>query len=314
MRAKLLAASAIGALLVGPAFAQSDNNAGGMSEQDMQELGNTFEQAGFTNFRPVTGAEVFRGMSAEGSAAVIAVAPEIGNTAEGGTTGGTTGTGMAGSEMFEVTTAAGRTLYIVVAPEMTGMTGATGDNNNDTNANATDTATTGGDTNDNNEENAAGGDAGTTTADADTDNEETTGENTTTGDAAGTTGDNADQNGGEMSMNIELTGAQQVPPVETSGSGQVAVTFNNETRELSWKLDYSDLSSDATAAHFHGPADPGETAPPVVPLEDFSDGAEGSATLTEEQAEQLMAGKFYFNLHTENNPNGEIRGQVTAVQ
>ncbi len=115
-------------------------------------------------------------------------------------------------------------------------------------------------------------------------------------------------------MNVELTGAQEVPPVETDAKGEAEVTFNSDTRQLSWELDYSGLSSDATAAHFHGPADPGENAPPVVPLEEFADGAEGSAELTEEQAEQLMAGKMYLNIHTEENPNGELRGQVTAAQ
>ena len=304
MRARLLAAAAAGALLTSPAFAQdAATGPGAMTQQDMQELSRTFEQAGFTDFRPVTGGEVFRGMSADGNAAVIAVAPESGNTAAAaGSTGDAAGTGMAGAEMFQVTTAAGRTLYIVVRPEMTGMgttgTGMTGDaTGGGTDATGTQTAGTTGDNNNDNADNA-GDNAANTTADNDADD---------------ATGDNAG-NGQEMTMNIDLSGRMQVPPVETSGTGQVDVTFNSETRELSWSLDYSDLSSDATAAHFHGPADPGETAPPVVPLDDFSDGAEGSATLTEEQAEQLMAGKMYFNLHTENNPNGEIRGQVTTVQ
>jgi len=316
MHGKFLAAAAIGALLTSPAFAQDSSTAGGMSQEDMQELGNAFEQAGLSGFRPVTGGEVFRGMSADGDAAVIAVAPEMGNSAaESGTGGDASGSGMGTAEMFQVTTAEGRTLYVVVPPEMTGMTGnAAGTDTTGGSTDGTQTAatTTSGDTD------ATDGDAAnTTTADADT-SDTTSGNNadasaTGNNDAATTGGDTA-ADAGEMTMNVELSGAEQVPPVETSGTGQVAVTFNSETRELSWSLDYSDLSSDATAAHFHGPADPGETAPPVIPLEDFSDGAEGSATLTEEQAEMLMAGKMYFNLHTENNPNGEIRGQVTAAQ
>lgn len=115
-----------------------------------------------------------------------------------------------------------------------------------------------------------------------------------------------------MEMNVGLTGAEEVPPVETSGSGEIEVMYDSDTRMLSWELDYSGLTGDATAAHFHGPADPGENAPPVVPVTDFSDGAEGSAELTEAQAAELMAGKMYFNLHTAANPGGEIRGQVTA--
>ena len=38
---------------------------------------------------------------------------------------------------------------------------------------------------------------------------------------------------------------------------------------------------------------------------------EGSATLTEAQATDLLAGKWYVNVHTEANKGGEIRGQVT---
>jgi len=39
--------------------------------------------------------------------------------------------------------------------------------------------------------------------------------------------------------------------------------------------------------------------------------AEGSATLTDAQAADLTAGKYYINVHTAANPGGEIRGQVT---
>ena len=39
--------------------------------------------------------------------------------------------------------------------------------------------------------------------------------------------------------------------------------------------------------------------------------AEGSAILTDEQAADLTAGKYYINVHTAANPGGEIRGQVT---
>jgi hypothetical protein len=117
-----------------------------------------------------------------------------------------------------------------------------------------------------------------------------------------------------MEMEVALEGSQEVPPVETSATGEVKVTYDSDKRMLSWELDYDKLSSDPTAAHFHGPADPGENAPPVVPLEDFADGAEGSAELTEEQATMLMDGKMYFNLHSANNKAGEIRGQVAMKQ
>ena len=39
---------------------------------------------------------------------------------------------------------------------------------------------------------------------------------------------------------------------------------------------------------------------------------QGSATLTDAQAADLMAGRWYVNIHTAANPNGEIRGQLLA--
>jgi hypothetical protein len=40
----------------------------------------------------------------------------------------------------------------------------------------------------------------------------------------------------------------------------------------------------------------------------------GSATLTPAQVADLMAGKWYVNLHTAASPGGEVRGQVMPSQ
>jgi CHRD domain len=65
-------------------------------------------------------------------------------------------------------------------------------------------------------------------------------------------------------------------------------------------------------AHFHGPADPGKNAGIVVPVQgSVASPIKGTATLTDAQGADLMAGKLYFNVHTERNKGGEIRGQVT---
>ncbi|MEO6781607.1 MAG: CHRD domain-containing protein, partial [Bradyrhizobium sp.] len=66
-----------------------------------------------------------------------------------------------------------------------------------------------------------------------------------------------------------------------------------------------------TAAHFHGPAEPGKNAGVAVAIPSASTSpVEGSATLTDAQAADLEAGKYYVNIHTAANPGGEIRGQV----
>ena len=41
---------------------------------------------------------------------------------------------------------------------------------------------------------------------------------------------------------------------------------------------------------------------------------QGSATLTDGQMADLMAGKWYANVHTAANPAGEIRGQMVRAQ
>ena len=117
-----------------------------------------------------------------------------------------------------------------------------------------------------------------------------------------------------INMTAELTGAAEVPANDSAGKGTLEATYDTETMELTWTVTYEGLTGDATAAHFHGPAAADATAGPVVPIEgDLASPIEGSATLTEEQATQLQDGLWYFNVHTAQYPDGEIRGQVTAA-
>jgi hypothetical protein len=117
----------------------------------------------------------------------------------------------------------------------------------------------------------------------------------------------------EMKFKADMSGAEEVPPVETSATGTADVTYDTESKELSWTVEHEGLSGDVTAAHFHGPAAPGENAPPMVPIE-VANLAEGSATLDDAQATALTEGRMYLNLHTAANPDGEIRGQVVKAE
>ena len=109
-----------------------------------------------------------------------------------------------------------------------------------------------------------------------------------------------------------LTGAQEVPPVSTAGSGTVEATYEKATRKLAYTVTYAGLSGPATGAHFHGPAAPGQNAGVVVPFANAASPIKGEATLTEAQAADLLAGRWYANVHTAAHPGGEIRTQVVA--
>jgi hypothetical protein len=113
-------------------------------------------------------------------------------------------------------------------------------------------------------------------------------------------------------MKAALDGKAQVPPNTSAATGTADIDYDPASKKLSWKLNYSGLSGPATAAHFHGPAEAGKNAGVAVAIPNAtSSPAEGSATLTDAQAADLVAGKYYINIHTAANPGGEIRGQVT---
>jgi hypothetical protein len=113
-------------------------------------------------------------------------------------------------------------------------------------------------------------------------------------------------------MKAALDGKAEVPPNSSAGKGTADIDYDAASKKLSWKVTYSGLSGPATAAHFHGPAEAGKNAGVAVAIPNATASpAEGSATLTDAQAADLMAGKYYVNIHTAANPGGEIRGQVT---
>lgn len=111
-------------------------------------------------------------------------------------------------------------------------------------------------------------------------------------------------------MTAPLTGASEVPAVATSGSGTAEATLTTGN-VLTWKVSYAGLSGPVMGAHFHGPSISGQNAGVVVPMTgSLTSPISGSVTLTEGQSTDLLAGKWYVNLHTAANPNGEIRGQL----
>ena len=115
---------------------------------------------------------------------------------------------------------------------------------------------------------------------------------------------------GMVNFKADLKGGNEVPPNTAKGTGSVTASYDTDSKKLTWKGSYKDLTGPATAAHLHGPAAAGKNAGVMVPITASTPAFEGSATLNDDQAKALMAGELYVNIHTAENKGGEIRGQL----
>lgn len=119
-----------------------------------------------------------------------------------------------------------------------------------------------------------------------------------------------------IALKADLKASAEVPAKDSPGKGTLTGTLDTETSEFKYHVEFSDLSGPAVAAHFHGPAAEGVNAKPQIPIKvsPIASPIDGKATVTPEQAKDLVDGKWYFNLHTSANPGGEIRGQILKAE
>ena len=116
-----------------------------------------------------------------------------------------------------------------------------------------------------------------------------------------------------VALKAQLAGSNEVPANASTGTGSLNATLDKKSNVLSWTLSYSGLTGPVKAGHFHGPAMQGANAGVALPFTGpLESPIKGTATLTPEQAQAVLAGKWYVNLHTTANPGGELRGQVMA--
>jgi hypothetical protein len=94
------------------------------------------------------------------------------------------------------------------------------------------------------------------------------------------------------------------------GAFTATLTKSGTGGELSWRLEFSNLTGNAIAAHIHVGA-AGVAGPVRVPLcAPCTSGVTGTATITAEVLDAILNGRAYVNVHTPTNPAGEIRDQV----
>lgn len=130
---------------------------------------------------------------------------------------------------------------------------------------------------------------------------------------------------GESKFMINLTGNEEVPPVQTNttGTGEISA-FDIASDSISYAINVPDIEN-ATAGHTHL-GKPGEIEPIVVSFFRYGSpmyGVMETGMITADMLEGPMEGKplselalagangsLYINIHTEQNSNGEIRGQI----
>jgi hypothetical protein len=119
----------------------------------------------------------------------------------------------------------------------------------------------------------------------------------------------------EKPFTAVLTGGQEVPQNDSEAFGVVFVTFDTITKTLCYSITFNNLGSDETAAHFHGPAAPGQDAGVVFSITPVPGKSKNGCVgpLSTRQIRELDKGQWYINVHSVGFPEGEIRGQVLPI-
>ena len=113
----------------------------------------------------------------------------------------------------------------------------------------------------------------------------------------------------DIIFTADLSGLQEVPPVDTPAKGFGFVTLNAAEDEININLSFQDLLASQIAAHIHGPAPIGVNAGVLIPLP-LGQIASLVLPVSPAQAGFIKDGLTYFNVHSALFPGGEIRGQI----
>jgi hypothetical protein len=112
-------------------------------------------------------------------------------------------------------------------------------------------------------------------------------------------------------LTATLDGAQQVPAVQTTASGEFRGTYNKETRELVYKIDYRGMTPNAGHLHYGMPGTTGSVA--VTFPQYATSPIEDRIILPPGDGQKLISGEMYVNLHSATHRAGELRGNIKIV-
>jgi hypothetical protein len=115
--------------------------------------------------------------------------------------------------------------------------------------------------------------------------------------------------GGAMAAPLKLTGAHEVPPVDTAAVGESTIKIAADG-SVTGAITTTGIAG--TMAHIHLAA-PGVNGPVIVPLAKTADNTWSvppGAKLTPEQMAAYQAGNLYVNVHSDAHKGGEIRAQL----
>ena len=113
---------------------------------------------------------------------------------------------------------------------------------------------------------------------------------------------------GSDAMNVSLTGAQEVPPVNTQAKG--SGTFRvKEDGTITGSVTTEGMQG--FMAHIHHGAK-GQNGPVIIPLVKNGDtySVPEGKKLSTQQMEWLKAGDLYVNVHSPSHKGGEVRAQL----
>jgi hypothetical protein len=115
--------------------------------------------------------------------------------------------------------------------------------------------------------------------------------------------------GGASDSTPTLTGAEEVPPVNTQATGVSRIAVIGD-KTITGSVEIRNLN--ATAAHIHL-APRGQNGPVIIPLVKTGENVwsvPGNTMLTSAQFDAYRSGNLYVNVHSAANPDGEIRAQL----